>query len=131
MPDLKLAIHGQLATCHRDLTKLPPPLTNDPATEFLLSVKSFCADFREAVFGDARKDLVQYNRKLYEEFKSDIYSTCPDFRPIEDHTMYRNPAPTAPLFAGPTKFSRPPVDLRAVQKIIDKSVAVFAWRVGY
>jgi hypothetical protein len=97
-------------------------------TEFLLGVKSFCADFQAAVFGEARKDLVQYNRKQYEELKSNIYSTCPDFRPFEDHTMHRNPAL---LFAGPQKFSRPPVDLRAVQEVIDKSVAVFAWRIAY
>jgi vacuolar protein sorting-associated protein 1 len=109
--------------CYVELGKLPAPLTNDPETEFLLRVTKFCEEFRAAVFGEARKELVQHNRQQYDQLKFDIYRTCPDFRPFEDHTKYHNPAP---LEEGPAEYAKPPLDLKDVQKVIDTSVALFA-----
>jgi hypothetical protein len=106
--------------CYLELSMLPAPLTTDPSTEFLLRITKFCADFHAAIFGEARKALVQHNRHQYDRFKNDIHKTCPDFRPFEDHTKYYNPGP---FEVGPIERAGPPLDLHDVQKVIDGSVA--------
>ena len=122
MPALKNAIDEQLRACHIELAKVPAPLATDPSTEFLLRVTAFCSDFRAAVFGEARKSFVQHSRQQFQRLKSDIYKTCPDFRPFEDYTKHRRPTNVE----GPTEYANMPMDLNEVQRVIDKSVASFA-----
>lgn len=122
LPGLKHAIDEQLRGCHIELAKLPAPLATDPSTEFLLRVTAFCSDFRAAVFGEARKSLVQHNRQQFLQLKSDIYKTCPDFRPFEDYSKYHRPT----TLEGPTEYGKMPMDLNEVQKVIDELVTPFA-----
>jgi len=118
LPALKSTIDEQLRTCRVELRKFPAPVA-DPSAEFSNCIRQFCADFSKAVSGEAHKNFVQFNIKQYQQLKVDIYSTCPDFRPFEDHTMHRNPG--EPI-EGPESFSRSPVDLREVREIIDNSI---------
>ena len=122
LPDLRKAIDERLRACHVELAELPPPLATDPSTEFLLRVTAFCSDFHAAVFGETRKHLVQHNRQQFQRLKSDIFKTCPDFRPFEDYTKYRHPNTLSEY--GPEEYSRMPMDLNEVQKVIDTSVVI-------
>lgn len=117
LPALKNTIDEQLRTCHDSLSELPTPLTTDPSTEFLLRVTKFCTDFHSAVLGEDHRTLVQHNRQQYSQLKSDIYRTCPDFRPFGDSTTYHDPN-----LEGPAGYSRPPLDLEDVQKVINDSI---------
>jgi hypothetical protein len=73
------------------LLRLPSPPTSEPVAEVLLRISAFCNAFRAAVFGDDNKSVSQQNRRLYLQFKADIRSTCPDFRPFAGYLKYQNP----------------------------------------
>ena len=122
LPVLKNTIDEKLRMCHVELDTLPAPVTTDPLTEIFHRVSDFCKDFRAAVFGDVHKKFVQHNRQQYDQLKSDIHSTCPDFRPFEDHSQYHNPLA---LNERPIKYTGQPLDLKEVQKVIDESVGFF------
>ena len=105
---------------------MPLSPDRDFSTEYLLRVKDFCKEFREAVFGEGQKTLVQKNRQHYNQLKLDIYRTRPDFRPFEDYTKYRKPEVVSSE-GGPAEYlSLEPLDLNEVQKVIDESVASFS-----
>jgi hypothetical protein len=118
---LKSKIDELLRECRKDLNELPPPIPGDPVTEVLSRVRKFCDSFKDAVLGEGdRLDFVQGNRKEYIDFMEHIYETRPDFRPFEDHTKYRD----LNVLEGPGMHG-PPLDLVAVQRTIEKYVALF------
>jgi hypothetical protein len=63
----------------------------NPTTEILNRIHAFCNDLSGAVSGDVSKTLAQQNRKLYAEWKKEIYSTAPDFRPFANQDSYSKP----------------------------------------
>jgi hypothetical protein len=118
---LRSKIDDLLRECRKDLDELPPPIPGDPVTEVLSRVRKFCDAFKAAVFGEGDSlEFVQGNRKEYTDFMQHIYQTCPDFRPFDDHTKYWN----LNVLEGPGMHTGPPLDLVAVQRTIDKHVAL-------
>ncbi|KAF7361538.1 hypothetical protein MSAN_01187400 [Mycena sanguinolenta] len=91
LPTLKQQVDALLEKYNRDLSELPPPPASEPAAEVLLRISTFCNTFRSAVFGDQDKTVAQKNRRIYLQFKADIRSTAPDFRPFAGYSNYENP----------------------------------------
>jgi hypothetical protein len=92
LPKLKEDVNRLLAECQRDLSKLPEPLSADPATEILSRITKFCTDLDGVVNGQKDKSLVQRNRERYALFKTNIQATAPDFRPFINHESYSRPS---------------------------------------
>ena len=103
----------QLAECRTNLRRLPEAPRVDPAVEILRLINTFCQDLNNTVYGytsaglgqlfshpngSSKKSLgeltafVRRNREMYEELKSEIRATAPDFRPFEEHELYTQPA---------------------------------------
>ncbi|KAJ7187045.1 P-loop containing nucleoside triphosphate hydrolase protein [Mycena filopes] len=75
LPTLKKNLEALLQQTNEELQNLPPIPTCEPAAEVLLRTTAFCKAFHAA-------GLSQSNRRLYLQFKADIRSTSPDFRPF-------------------------------------------------
>lgn len=71
-----------LSDCQNELSLLPVVTLGEPSTEVYLRITQFCEDFRAATFGEKHKSLVQANRRRYSEFKTEIFQTRPNFRPL-------------------------------------------------
>ncbi|KAJ7853672.1 P-loop containing nucleoside triphosphate hydrolase protein [Mycena olivaceomarginata] len=91
LPTLRKQLDALLEQYNAELLRLPSPPTSEPVAEVLLRISAFCNAFRAAVFGDDNKSVSQQNRRLYLQFKADIRSTCPDFRPFAGYLNYQNP----------------------------------------
>ncbi|KAJ6510740.1 P-loop containing nucleoside triphosphate hydrolase protein [Mycena sanguinolenta] len=91
LPTLKQQVDALLEQYNHDLQKLPSPPASEPAAEILLRISAFCSAFHSAVFGDQDKTVAQKNRHIYLEFKADIRSTAPDFRPFAGYVNYQHP----------------------------------------
>jgi len=78
------AVESELEKCLTALSEFPPPLTKEASTEIMLRVSAFSKDVKDAVLGRKYYNFVQSNRARYENFKSDIEKTAPDFRPSEE-----------------------------------------------
>ncbi|KAJ6621042.1 P-loop containing nucleoside triphosphate hydrolase protein [Mycena sp. CBHHK59/15] len=128
LPTLKEALKALLEKYRADLSGLPPPPINEASAEVLLRTANFCTAFRAAVFGDEHKGLSQKNRRLYLQFKAEIRSTSPDFRPFEGHSRYIDPnivdnEPSDMLdVSGEIVHNNPPMDLLDVRQIIADSI---------
>ncbi|KAK0200154.1 P-loop containing nucleoside triphosphate hydrolase protein [Desarmillaria ectypa] len=93
IPTLKQSVDELLTSDRAEYNALPPLLPTDEAwSQIIILIHQFCVDVEAAIEGkDAHKKLVQDNRARYEQFKRDILGTCPNFRPFEDKTRYRDP----------------------------------------
>lgn len=93
IPTLKESVDNLLTRDKAEFGALPPPPPIDQAwTQIIILIDHFCSDVKAAIEGkEEHKQLVQRNRARYEQLKHDILSTCPDFRPFDDKTRYRDP----------------------------------------
>ncbi|KAK0214372.1 P-loop containing nucleoside triphosphate hydrolase protein [Armillaria fumosa] len=93
IPTLKKSVDDILASDRAELSALPPlPPTGEAWAQITLLIHKFCVDVQAAIEGkEEHKGLVQRNRARYAQFKRDILGTCPNFRPFEDKTQYRDP----------------------------------------
>jgi len=88
---MKNDVNQLIVQCNNELSKLPAPLTLDPATEILNRVAAFCHDLKGAVDGNRTTALARQNRERYGTFKNDIRATAPDFRPYHDEEHVAGP----------------------------------------
>ncbi|KAJ7773676.1 P-loop containing nucleoside triphosphate hydrolase protein [Mycena maculata] len=130
LPILRQKLNALLEQYNADLLQLPPPPVSEPAAEVLLRVTAFCRAFNAAVLGDSddHKSFAQKNRRLYLQFKAEIRSTGPDFRPFAGHSNYQNPniQDVEPRDAGVSAVelvNNDPLDLLDVRQVIADSVA--------
>ncbi|KAJ7102892.1 P-loop containing nucleoside triphosphate hydrolase protein [Mycena epipterygia] len=128
LPTLKQKLNELLEDYNKQLLQLPPPPVSEPAAEVLLRTTAFCGAFKSAVFGEDHKSLAQRNRRRYLQFKAEIRSTSPDFRPFEGHADYQNPKLTdfEPRDAGVSVIEtseNQPLDLLDVRQVIADSIA--------
>ncbi|KAK0200177.1 P-loop containing nucleoside triphosphate hydrolase protein [Desarmillaria ectypa] len=93
IPTLKRSVDELLTSDRAEYDALPPvPPTHEAWSQIIILIHQFCVDVKAAIEGkDEHKGLVQQNRARYEQFKHDILRTCPNFRPFEDKTRYRDP----------------------------------------
>lgn len=127
LPDLKAELEALLAACERDLSKLPPTIIVDPATEILNRIMAFCRDLQDTVNGHAElKMFVHRNCAVYTSFQKDIWMTAPNFQPFEDTKMYKINYDDEYQEEGSEEgdseeeeeISIPPVDLYDVKRVI-------------
>ncbi|KAK0214373.1 P-loop containing nucleoside triphosphate hydrolase protein [Armillaria fumosa] len=131
IPTLKESVDNLLAHDRAEFDALPPPPPIDQAwTQIIILIDRFCGDVKAAVEGkEEHKKLVQRNRARYEQLKHDILSTCPDFRPFDDKTRYRDPCIGDEEFetgANPhvrTATSNPVMDIKDVRREIQSCIS--------
>ncbi|KAK0443665.1 P-loop containing nucleoside triphosphate hydrolase protein [Desarmillaria tabescens] len=119
IPTLKESVNRLLTSDRAEYSTLPPPPPTDDAwSRINVLIHEFSVDVKAAVEGkDAHKKLVQRNRARYEQFKRDILGTCPNFRPFEDKTQYRDPCIWDEELAG--KKTNPYIYMAASRYIMD------------
>ncbi|KAJ7841840.1 P-loop containing nucleoside triphosphate hydrolase protein [Mycena leptocephala] len=130
LPTLRQKLQALLGQYNQELLQLPSPPTSEPAAEVLLRTSAFCRAFHAAVFGDENKNVSQKNRRLYLQFKADIRSTSPDFRPFAGYLNYNNPNITDPeprdagvSTTGACDLENAPLDLLDVRRVIAESIS--------
>ncbi|KAL0571650.1 hypothetical protein V5O48_010308 [Marasmius crinis-equi] len=86
LPGVKQEAEKQLGICKEDLSRLPPPIEEDPATYILNQVIAFASEFGQHVQGGSgdTATLIQSHRGAYEKFKISIRKTAPNFIPFTD-----------------------------------------------
>ena len=120
LPALQEKVNKLLSECQKNLDQIPPRMTVDPTTEILSRINAFCNDLSGAVSGDGIKPLAQQNRKLYANWKTQIFSAAPDFRPFVKKEQYVKPVwPNTDPIAAPAQGIEP-LDLTQVQEIINE-----------
>ncbi|KAK0476320.1 P-loop containing nucleoside triphosphate hydrolase protein [Armillaria novae-zelandiae] len=131
IPTLKESVDNLLTRDKAEFSALPPPPPIDQAwTQIIILIDHFCGDVKAAVEGkEEHKKLVQSNRARYEQLKRDILSTCPDFRPFDDKTRYRDPCIEDEVFerkANPhvrNATSNPVMDIKDVRREIQSCIS--------
>ncbi|KAJ7689053.1 P-loop containing nucleoside triphosphate hydrolase protein [Mycena rosella] len=128
LPTLRHKLNELLEKYNDELFQLPPPPSSEPAAEVLLRTTAFCEAFKAGVFGKDHKTLSQANRRLYLQFKAEIRSTSPDFRPFEGHSNYRDPnitdsEPRDVEISAVETGRNDPLDLLDVRQVIADSIA--------
>ncbi|KAJ7207815.1 P-loop containing nucleoside triphosphate hydrolase protein [Mycena pura] len=127
LPTLRNQLNDLLARYTAELLEIPPAPSSEPAAEILLRTTAFCKEFAAAVAGNVHKGLAQSCRQLYQEFKTTIRNTCPDFRPFVGYTSFSTPvfADPEPQDPGATVGTddNVPLDLLDVRKVIKESVS--------
>ncbi|KAJ3920874.1 P-loop containing nucleoside triphosphate hydrolase protein [Lentinula edodes] len=84
LPQIREDASKQLSECRKELTRIPSPISDEPATYMLAIVTSFCSDFRTLVRGGADSaELIRLHRRSYGTFKNTIRKTAPSFVPFE------------------------------------------------
>ncbi|PBK68045.1 hypothetical protein ARMSODRAFT_292786 [Armillaria solidipes] len=118
IPTLKKSVDDILARDRAELSALPPlPPTGEAWAQITILIHKFCVDVQAAVEGkEEHKGLVQRNRARYAQFKRDILGTCPNFRPFEDKTQYRDPCIRDEEFEGK---DNPYVHMAASKYVMD------------
>ncbi|KAK0220837.1 P-loop containing nucleoside triphosphate hydrolase protein [Armillaria nabsnona] len=118
IPTLKQSVDDILASDRAELDTLPPlPPTGEAWAQITILIHKFCVDVQAAVEGkEEHKGLVQRNRARYAQFKRDILGTCPNFRPFEDKTQYRDPCIRDEEFEGK---DNPYVHMAASEYVMD------------
>ncbi|EJC99984.1 uncharacterized protein FOMMEDRAFT_170072 [Fomitiporia mediterranea MF3/22] len=138
LPTLRKQSQEQLDEARAALQKLPTAL-NDVSSEVLERITNFCQEFSATVYGTTvmsselqirghldccGKSFIHRNRTSYKEFKHEIRSTAPDFRPFEGYGEYDKP-----IFSDPERYNsieglgNGPRDLLYVRKVIQDSIA--------
>ncbi|PBK94334.1 hypothetical protein ARMGADRAFT_90464 [Armillaria gallica] len=118
IPTLKQSVDDILASDRAELSALPPlPPTGEAWAQITILIHKFCVDVKAAIEGkEEHKSLVQRNRARYAQFKRDILGTCPNFRPFEDKTQYRDPCIRDEEFEGK---DNPYVHMAASEYVMD------------
>ena len=71
-----------MEACVKELDTLPHAIEQEPATFILQLLTMFNADVKRFVDGDANSSqLLHQNRETFRNFKHDIRSTAPNFKP--------------------------------------------------
>ncbi|CAL1698678.1 unnamed protein product [Somion occarium] len=82
LPKLVVEVNHDLSACEAHLKTLPKPVTTDPSAYVLNLITSFCLEVRSFVQGGSRTaSLVQENRRIYDTYMREIFSTAPQFLP--------------------------------------------------
>lgn len=115
---MKQSVDDILASDRAELSALPPlPPTGEAWAQITILIHKFCVDVKAAIEGkEEHKSLVQRNRARYAQFKRDILGTCPNFRPFEDKTQYRDPCIRDEEFEGK---DNPYVHMAASEYVMD------------
>ncbi|SJL16535.1 uncharacterized protein ARMOST_20061 [Armillaria ostoyae] len=117
IPTLKKSVDDILASDRAELSALPPLPTGEAWSQITILIHQFCIDVKAAIEGkEEHKGLVQRNRARYSQFKRDILGTCPNFRPFEDKTQYRDPCIRDEEFEGK---DNPYVHMTASEYVMD------------
>ncbi|KAJ3722601.1 P-loop containing nucleoside triphosphate hydrolase protein [Lentinula raphanica] len=89
LPGIREDASKQLSECREALTRVAPPISEEPATYMLSLITSFCADFQTLVRGNAESaELIRQHRQTFRKFKFAIRKTAPSFVPFESsHPM--------------------------------------------
>ncbi|KAL5531192.1 hypothetical protein ACEPAG_4068 [Sanghuangporus baumii] len=138
LPQLRKQAQDELMKTLAALGQLPAPFLADISSEVLERVTNFCQEFSGTIYGTINammpelqssghakccgKSFIHRNRAIYEEFKSQIRSTAPDFRPFDDHEEHNKPH-----FADSEQYSSKegvdngPRDLTYVRGVIKES----------
>ncbi|KAJ3981520.1 P-loop containing nucleoside triphosphate hydrolase protein [Lentinula detonsa] len=84
LPKIREDTAKQLSDCCKELARIPPPISDEPATYMLSLVTSFCSEFQTLVRGRADSaELIRLHRQSYGTFKTTIRKTAPSFVPFE------------------------------------------------
>ncbi|KIJ68611.1 hypothetical protein HYDPIDRAFT_146952 [Hydnomerulius pinastri MD-312] len=83
LPTFRLEAARLHEECTQRLTGIPPAIEGDPANHMMNLVAEFCRTVDQYVRGGAEtSSLIQHNRVAFAQFKYDIRSTAPNFRPF-------------------------------------------------
>ncbi|KAL5513429.1 hypothetical protein ACEPAH_3828 [Sanghuangporus vaninii] len=138
LPQLRKRAKEELEKTLAALRQLPAPLPADISSEVLERVTNFCQEFNGTIHGTiyatmpelqssghtkcCGKSFIHRNRAIYEEFKHQIRSTAPDFRPFDDHNEYNRPHFTdSEQFRSKEGIGNGPRDLTYVRRVIKES----------
>jgi hypothetical protein len=78
-------VKANLRTTIAEISNLPKPPPIDPMTHLLDLLRIFADNFQRAVEGGPNEEcLIQDISKVFEEFRINIKSTAPNFRPFPD-----------------------------------------------
>ncbi|KAG8946753.1 hypothetical protein FRC04_011409 [Tulasnella sp. 424] len=96
LPKLRLDATRSRESARALLSKLPPPLSDNPSAELLRMVTNFSTEFRNFTNGLSEfASLIQKCKPAYEEFHERIKETAPDFRPYTEKEKKKFPAMTS------------------------------------
>ncbi|KIJ68778.1 hypothetical protein HYDPIDRAFT_107023 [Hydnomerulius pinastri MD-312] len=93
LPKFRLEAGRLYEECTERLADIPPAIEGDPANHVMNLVAEFCTTVDQYVRGGAgTSSLIQCNRMAFAQFKADIRSTAPNFRPFttSDATKHKN-----------------------------------------
>ncbi|OCB87674.1 hypothetical protein A7U60_g5200 [Sanghuangporus baumii] len=138
LPQLRKKAQEKLEETLAALRQLPAPLLADISSEVLERLTNFCQEFYGTIHGTINatmpelqssghtkccgKSFIHRNRAIYEEFKRQIRSTAPDFRPFDDHKEYNSPQFTdSEQFHSKEGVGNGPRDLTYVRRVIKES----------
>ncbi|EKM56235.1 uncharacterized protein PHACADRAFT_207519 [Phanerochaete carnosa HHB-10118-sp] len=84
LPKLRREAKESLDTVRERLSALPPPPSDNPASELLRMITSFCDKVQSLIRGaESHERLIQKCRPAYKTFKRDIRRTAPQFKPYD------------------------------------------------
>ncbi|KAG9045356.1 hypothetical protein FS837_006454 [Tulasnella sp. UAMH 9824] len=96
LPKLRLDATRSREAARAQLSKLPPPLGDNPSAELLRMVTNFSIEFRNFTNGLSEfASLIQKCKPAYEEFHERIKDTAPDFRPYTEKEKKKFPGMTS------------------------------------
>ncbi|KAL5492681.1 hypothetical protein ACEPAI_4128 [Sanghuangporus weigelae] len=138
LPELRKQAQEELIKTLAALGQLPAPLLADTPSEVLERVTNFCQEFSGTIYGTINammpelqssghakccgKSFIHRNRAIYEEFKHQIRSTAPDFRPFGDHEEHNKPHFTdSEQYYSKEGVGNGPRDLTYVRRVIKES----------
>ncbi|KAL5536660.1 hypothetical protein ACEPAF_483 [Sanghuangporus sanghuang] len=138
LPQLRKKAQEKLEETLAALRQLPAPLLADISSEVLERLTNFCQEFYGTIHGTINatmpelqssghtkccgKSFIHRNRAIYEEFKRQIRSTAPDFRPFDDHKENNSPQFTdSEQFHSKEGVGNGPRDLTYVRRVIKES----------
>ncbi|KIP02342.1 hypothetical protein PHLGIDRAFT_32230 [Phlebiopsis gigantea 11061_1 CR5-6] len=91
LPALREEADASLGVVKESLDRLPPPPSDNPATELLQMVNNLLVDVQALVNGtDGFERLLQRCRPAHQQLKFDILSTAPNFKPFKSETGNSN-----------------------------------------
>ncbi|KIK58162.1 hypothetical protein GYMLUDRAFT_45362 [Collybiopsis luxurians FD-317 M1] len=118
----------QLSLCREELSQIPPPITEEPATHLLSLITAFCSEFQTLVHGRAdAAELIRAHRQSYGELKRAVRRIAPNFIPFTATQKIRNfnnclgdeeddPVANVPV------IDKPSMNLTDIRKHIDQSM---------
>lgn len=128
LPKIREDALKQLSDCREELARIPPPISDEPATYLLSLLTTFCSEFQTLAHGRAdAAELIREHRKSYGSFKKAIRRTAPNFVPftvsqkITDFTNCLDDEKDDPV-ANVSVTDKPSMNLTEIRKHIDQYV---------